>query len=113
MKMNWLMLLLLGLLVLLQAQLWIGDGSIGQQRQLKQQIAEQEQRIKALEERNQKIIREIESLSEGTGTDAGLEERARSELGMIEENEVFYMVIESEAADGKDQPSSDSNSDSK
>ena len=113
MKINWLMLLLLGLLLFLQGQLWIGDGSIGQQRQLKQQIVEQEQRIKALEARNLKIIREIEALSEGTGTDAGLEERARSELGMIEENEIFYMVVESDLGDSADPPSAHSRSDSK
>lgn len=96
MKANWLFLLLIALFCLLQFQLWVGDGSIGQQRQLKQQIAEQEQRILALEERNNKIIREIESLSDNAKGDAGLEERARSDLGMIEENEIFYMVIDEE-----------------
>ena len=96
MKNNWLLFVLIGLFCILQFQLWVGDGSIGQQRQLKQQIVEQEQRIQALEERNNEIIREIKSLGDNAVDDAGLEERARSELGMIEENEVFFMVIDEE-----------------
>lgn len=80
--------------LILQIQLWVGDGSIGQQRQLKQQISEQEQRNDELAERNDEILLEIRSLGDDVENDAGVEERARSELGMIEEDEVFYMMVE-------------------
>lgn len=94
MKARWLSLVLLALILFLQFQLWVGDGSIGQQRQLKQQITEQSEYNQELEGRNQEILLEIDSLGDDAKSDAGVEERARSELGMIEENEVFYMVID-------------------
>lgn len=87
---------LLLVLLALQIQLWVGEGSIGQQRQLKQQIAEQQQNNAELEARNQEIVLEIESLGDDAQGDEGIEERARSELGMVQEGEVFYMMIEEE-----------------
>ncbi|MCL4170652.1 UNVERIFIED_CONTAM: hypothetical protein GTU68_037031 [Idotea baltica] len=94
MKARWLSLVLLALILILQFQLWVGDGSVGQQHQLKQQISEQSEHNSELEGRNQEIMLDIESLGDDAKSDAGVEERARSELGMIEENEVFYMVID-------------------
>ena len=98
-KARWLSLVLLALILVLQFQLWVGEGSVGQQRLLKQQISEQTEHNLELEGRNREIMLEIESLGDDARSDAGVEERARSELGMIEENEVFYMVIEGESAD--------------
>ena len=94
MKFRWLTFVLLVLILLFQVQLWIGEGSIGQQRQLKQQIQAQQDHNQQLEQRNQAIVLDIESLGDDVESDEGIEERARSELGMIKEDEVFFMIVE-------------------
>lgn len=94
MKFRWLTLVLLVLILLFQVQLWIGEGSIGQQRQLKQQIQAQQEHNQQLEQRNTAILLDIESLEDHVEDDAGIEERARSELGMIKKDEVFFMMVE-------------------
>lgn len=98
MKFRWLTLVLLLLILFLQTQLWIGEGSIGQQRQLEQQIQAQKEHNQELEQRNKTIMLDIESLGDNVQDDAGIEELARSELGMIKEDEVFFMMVE----DGKE-----------
>lgn len=94
MKGRWLTLILFAILLLLQIQLWIGDGSIGQQKQLEREISVQKLRNESLEKRNEVILLEIESLGDTVENDEGLEERARSKLGMVEDGEVFIMMIE-------------------
>ena len=89
--MRWVATALLLLLLILQYQLWIGDGSIGQQTELKREIAEQQVKNNQLKARNEVIASEIEVLSNGT---EGLEEVARSKLGMIAEDETFYVIPE-------------------
>jgi len=86
--------LLVFLLLFFQAQLWIGDGSISQQQQLKRDIKAQRESNDALRARNDDISLEIRSLGDQVDNDEGLEERARSELGMIEDGEVFYMMVD-------------------
>lgn len=85
----WFFLLLL--FFYLQAILWIGEGSIAEVWRLKQSISELESENKILQERNQKLISEVEALR--TGMDL-IEFRARQDLGLIKEGEVFYHVIE-------------------
>jgi len=94
MKFRWLTLVLLVLVLILQAQLWIGDGSMGQQRQLTQQIQEQQEHNQQLEQRNKVIMLDIESLGDDVEGATGIEELARSELGMIKEGEVFFMMVD-------------------
>ena len=53
-------------------------------------LASQQDEIKSLEERNEKLSAEVASLK--SGLDA-IEERARTELGMVKEDEVFIQVI--------------------
>jgi cell division protein FtsB len=85
---------ILGLLLLvLQYQLWVGDGSIAEVVALNQAIEAQRQENKRLQERNQALDAEVQDLK--TAMDA-IEERARLELGMIREGEVFYRVVESQ-----------------
>ena len=93
MKLPWILSLLVFLLLFFQAQLWIGDGSISQQQQLKRDIKAQRESNDALRARNDDISLEIRSLGDQVDNDEGLEERARSELGMIEDGEVFYMMV--------------------
>ncbi|MEQ9021628.1 MAG: septum formation initiator family protein, partial [Pseudomonadales bacterium] len=80
---------LLALFLVLQYQLWIGDGSLGQMAQLQREIEVQKVKNQQLKTRNEIIAREIEILS---SSDDAMEEVARSKLGMIGENETFYLI---------------------
>lgn len=85
--------LLIGLavvLLLLQWPLWLGEGSWRDVRDLREQVEEQRAANAELEQRNQALEAEVQDLR--TGTDA-VEERARRDLGMIREDEVFFFVV--------------------
>ena len=98
-------LLLLALLLVLQYQLWIGDGSLGHRAELQHQIELQNMQNQKLEARNEVIINEIQVLTDGT---EGLEEIARSKLGMIGEDETFYLIPnEAEQRTGDETPPAD------
>jgi cell division protein FtsB len=89
--MRWFALILLVILILLQAKLWLGDGSVRDVRELEQTVETQAGENRSLEERNQALIAEVEDLKEGQDA---IEERARTDLGMVREDETFYQVIE-------------------
>lgn len=89
--MRWLIPLLLVLFGLLQYRLWVGEGSLAEVHALREEIARQEAVLAEARQRNAALEAEVESLR--SGYDA-LEERARSELGMIKRGEVFLQVIE-------------------
>jgi cell division protein FtsB len=78
-------------LLILQWRLWAGEGGVSELRQLEDQLAAQQSENEALRLRNQMLENEVLDLK--TGLDA-IEERARSDLGMTREDEVFYRVIE-------------------
>ena len=79
------------LFLLLQYSLWLGDhGGITLWR-IQRTVSSQEQENDVLRARNQKLHAEVVDLKQGTDA---LEERARSELGMIKQNEIFHQVIE-------------------
>lgn len=78
-------------LLILQWRLWAGEGGVSELRQLEQQLAAQQAENEALRLRNQMLENEVLDLK--TGLDA-IEERARSDLGMTREDEIFYRVIE-------------------
>lgn len=79
------------LLVLLQVKLWFGEGSVMDVWQLEDAIAAQQTTNEQLKERNQALIAEVNDLKQGL---EAIEERARSELGMIKKGETFYQVVE-------------------
>jgi cell division protein FtsB len=79
------------LFVLLQFKLWFGEGSVMDVWQLKDAIAKQQATNAQLKERNQALIAEVNDLKQGLDA---IEERARSELGMIKKGETFYQVVE-------------------
>lgn len=81
---------LLVVLVLLQYRLWLGDGGMREVRRLRAEIAAQMQENEALRERNRTLAAEVQDLKKGT---AAIEERARTDLGMIGEGETFYQVV--------------------
>jgi len=78
----------------LQYRLWVGEGSLAEVHNLRQEIEYQQAELKRLEQRNRVLEAEVKDLKEGV---EALEERARSELGMIKEGELFYQVVEPEA----------------
>ncbi|MGD8642878.1 MAG: cell division protein FtsB [Chromatiales bacterium] len=88
--MKWLALALGVLLVLLQFRLWVGDGSVAEVWGLRQQVEAQRSENAALRERNQALEAEVLDLKTGL---AAIEERARSELGMIKDGETFFQVV--------------------
>ncbi len=83
--------LLVVLLLYLQYSLWLGNHGVIKLWQLEKAISSQEQVNKQLRERNQILHAEVVDLKQGTDA---LEERARSELGMIKKGEIFYQVID-------------------
>jgi len=89
--MNYVIVLLLFLLTILQYDLWVGKGSIHEVRLLETAIQLQEQENLRLKERNDALQAEVLDLKHGL---EAVEERARTELGMIRNNETFFHVIE-------------------
>lgn len=79
------------MIAVLQFQLWIGDDSVRSLNLLENQVAQQKSINMSLEDRNKKL--EIEIVDLKTGVEA-IEERARSELGMIEQGETFFLIVE-------------------
>jgi cell division protein FtsB len=79
------------LFLILQYQLWLGDDSVRALNLLEEELAAQRQTNEALSARNEML--EIEVLDLKNGLEA-VEERARSELGMIAEDETFYLIVE-------------------
>ncbi len=88
--MKWLAAALLAALVLLQYRLWISESGVRALPPLEAAVATQRAENDRLEERNRRLAAEVHDLKSGT---AALEERARSELGMIGPNESFYQVV--------------------
>lgn len=84
-------LLLLVLIVWLQYKLWQGEGSWTAEQELKVQVEEQRSANAKLKERNAALEAEVADLKSG---ETAVEERARSELGMVKPGETFYRVVE-------------------
>jgi len=84
-------LLLLGLIVVLQYGLWLGKGSWLRVWEIDRQIGEQRRVNERLGARNAALDAEVRDLKEGLGA---IEERARSELGMVRYDEVFVQVLD-------------------
>ena len=74
------------LLGLFQAQLWMGRGSITNVREMQQRLEEQLANNKLRQASNDQLASEIKDLQEGLEM---VEEKARSELGMVKPNEMF------------------------
>jgi cell division protein FtsB len=90
-RLGWLLLVLLMLLGWLQYRLWFSDGSWGEVTALENQVSHQRRENQGLQERNNALAAEVEDLKSG---EAAVEERARSELGMIKPGETFHRVVE-------------------
>ena len=84
-------LIFVALIALLQYPLWLGKGSWLRVWNVNQQIGEQIEKNAAIKQRNETLGAEVHDLKQGN---AAIEERARTELGMIKKDEVFYQVID-------------------
>ena len=89
-----LLVLLLALLGWLQYRLWFGNGGEREVADLQAQVQRQARDNTGLRERNAALAAEVQDLKSG---EAAVEERARSELGMIKPGETFYRVVETPA----------------
>lgn len=85
------LLVLVVLLAWLQYRLWFGNGGAREVAALQQQVEQQSRQNAGLRERNDALAAEVADLKSG---EAAIEERARSELGMIKPGETFYRVVE-------------------
>lgn len=81
----------ISLLAILQYDLWFGDGSLMAAWKLEEHISEQQQENQRLQLRNDALAAEVTDLKSGL---AAIEERARSELGMIKQGETFVQIID-------------------
>ena len=88
--MRLLMAVLVLLLVGLQYRLWFAEGSLAERHRLQRQAQEQSLINEELRARNAVLAREVLELQTGT---AGIEQRAREELGLVREDEVYYHVL--------------------
>ncbi len=101
--MKWLAAALLVVLVLLQYRLWISDSGVRALPPLEASVAAQQAQNVELEQRNHRLAAEVHDLKNGM---TALEERARSELGMIGPNESFYQVVPPASSDNSTQTAS-------
>jgi cell division protein FtsB len=82
---------LAALIVLIQYPLWLGKGSWLRVWEVDQQIRAQRDTNRGLQARNNALEAEVRDLKVGQ---EAIEERARSELGMIRQDEIFFQVLE-------------------
>jgi cell division protein FtsB len=88
--MRYFLIALLAVLGYLQYRLWMAESGYVDLARLNKEIARQELENNALRERNRVLLAEVESLKEGVGT---LEERARTDMGMVKEGETFFLFL--------------------
>ena len=81
--------LLIGLLLVLHAQLWFGRGSVGEVAQMQRKLDEQKAANAQALQANERLEAEVRDLREGLEM---VEERARMELGMVKPNEIMVHV---------------------
>ena len=75
----------------LQYALWVTRGGIHDVDKLKVSVAEQNDEIARLKERNRALAAEVTDLKQGM---EAVEERSRSEMGMIKRGEVFFRITD-------------------
>jgi len=82
---------LLGLLLLLQYRLWLGEGGIRERQGHEAQVRVGEEGNQLLRERNDALARQVLELQEG---DEMLEAVAREELGLVRQGEEFILFVD-------------------
>jgi cell division protein FtsB len=87
---KWLAIALGVVIAILQYRLWLSDSGVRELGRMQDAVAQQRTQNAALVDRNKQLAAEVRDLKTGM---AALEERARSELGMIAGNETYYQVV--------------------
>ena len=87
--MRWIPLILAALILLLQYPLWFGKGGWFKVWELSREVETQKQANRQAQARNAVMDAEVRDLKQGSDA---IEERARSELGMIKRGEMFFQV---------------------
>ena len=77
--------------LMIQFDIWFKDDGFYRVKELEQMIGSQVEENKRLKLRNEQLEREIEELKSGTES---IEEKARTDLGIIKEGEEFYLIVE-------------------
>jgi len=89
---------LAGFILLLQYPLWLGKGGWLRVWGLERQVQEQRQANAVLAQRNAALDAEVRDLKQGF---EAIEERARYELGLVKQDEVFFQVVPAKPAEAK------------
>lgn len=89
--MKWIVASLFSLLLILQYTLWFGNGGLLRVWQLNAMVDRQKVENEELRERNRALEAEVLDLKQGM---EAIEERARSDLGMVKKDETFFQVVE-------------------
>lgn len=98
--MRWLTLIFVALIAALQYPLWLGKGSWLRVWEVDREVVQQKETNQKLRERNASLDAEVRDLKQGY---EAIEERARSELGMVRRNEIFFQVLEDPKKPGRAQ----------
>jgi cell division protein FtsB len=88
---RWFLFVLIIIFLGLQYRLWFGEANLLLVRQLEDQIADQQSENERLQTRNRQLEAEVMDLKKGL---SAIEERARSDQGMIKQGETFYQLVE-------------------
>ena len=92
---------LIALIALLQHPLWIGKGSWLRGWDVDQQVRTQRETNQKLVMRNTALDAEVRDLKQGLDA---IEERARSELGMVKRDEIFFQILDEREPSSSSQP---------
>lgn len=82
--------ILAAFLIAIQGQLWFGKGGVTRVVLLESDLAKQQAANKVARARNEQIEAELRDLREGQEM---VEEKARSELGMVKPDEIYVQVL--------------------
>jgi cell division protein FtsB len=85
--------ILVALILLIQYPLWVGKGGWLRAWEVDRQLQAQRAKNAQLEARNASLEAEVRDLKQGT---EAIEERARRELGMVRDDEIFFQYVEKE-----------------
>ena len=89
MNVRWVTAMLVGLLVVVHGQMWFGRGSVTQVQELRNDVDTQQKANALARQQNEQLANEVRDLREGLEM---IEEKARSELGMVKPNEIFIQI---------------------
>ena len=90
MSMKVISLCLLGAIVYLSYDIWAGRNGLKQYEEVSANLVKAQQQSAKLQDRNQAVIDELNDLKQGN---TAIEELARTELGLIREDETFFRIL--------------------